>query len=122
MAKKRNTKSRTFTRQAAQGDLLITRIDALPKGLERVEPTGGYHIVAHSETGHHHTVGVLGVDYWREPGNPLRAYLTVEDGTTLQHHREFHTHAPIAIGKGTYELRRPRERAHTPEGWKRTVD
>ena len=45
--------AKTFTDMAAQGDLLIQRVDTFPENLERVAPENGQHIVAHSETGHH---------------------------------------------------------------------
>ena len=47
---------KTFDKQAAQGDLLITKIDKLPAKVKKAESDGGKFILAHSETGHHHTV------------------------------------------------------------------
>ena len=112
----------TFKAQAAQGDLMIRRIDAIPSGVatERAIPVGGRHVVAHSETGHHHSIGVDGVDYLTVPGNPLIAYLRCELDSVLLHERPHDTHAPIAIAKGIYEIRRQRE--YTPEGWRRVED
>lgn len=107
--------------QVAQGDLLLTRIDALPPGLTEVPPTGRVHIVAHSETGHHHVVDAhAGVRYFRSP-DPLISYLEVADAsTTLRHLREHDTHRPHGLRPGKYELRRQRE--YTPAGWRMVVD
>jgi len=107
--------------QIAQGDLLLRAIDALPPQAEEVPATNGVHIVAHSETGHHHVVDAIGVRHFRHTGNPLLGYLSVDaDATTLRHLRSFDTHAPHTIPKGTYEMRRQREWA--PEGWRRVAD
>ena len=108
--------------QIAQGDLLVTVIGEIPAGAVEVPAVGGVHVVAHSETGHHHVVDAhAGVRYFRDTGNPLRAYLSVDaDATTLRHLRHFDTHAPHSLPPGTYELRRQRE--HAPEGWRRVED
>lgn len=110
----------TFRVQAAQGDLWIRRVDAIPATARSVAPTGGRHVVAHSETGHHHYVGVDGVDYLTEPEHPLIAYLRVDLGTMLEHDRAWDTHAPISLPPGSYELRRARE--YVPNGWRRVED
>jgi hypothetical protein len=57
--------------------------------------------------------------------DPLLAYLRVIESTEqvetlLRHLRQHHTHGPIVIGPGKYELRRQRE--YTPEGWRRVAD
>lgn len=125
----------TFRTQAAQGDLLIRRIDALPPGLtQQPEDQGGGHIVAHSETGHHHRLVQLAdtgepssVCYLRMasvdgPEAGLRTYVEIGEGggAVLRHERSYHTHAPIKLAPGIYEFRRQRE--HTPEGWRRVED
>ena len=72
--------------------------------------------------GHHHVVDAMrGVRYFRDTGNPLLAYMTVEERPTrLRHLRNFDTHAPHRLRQGTYEFRRQRE--HTPEGMRRVED
>jgi len=46
-----------FNKTASQGDLMLKRINKLPEGLTAKKPgKDGLHIVAHSETGHHHTI------------------------------------------------------------------
>ena len=70
---------KTFSNQAAQGDLLITKIRSLPKEAKPVKSGNGNFIVAHSETGHHHVVAERpGVEYFAA-NDPLVAYLRVAD-------------------------------------------
>lgn len=120
-----------FDTQVAQGDILITRIHALPAGLTKVEPTNGKHVVAHSETGHHHQLAANGVERWESPNDPLVCYLRMEAPSVLEHARPFDTHEFFALGGGAtqpatpttpafYEIRRQRE--FTPRGWERVQD
>lgn len=116
-AKKSDT--RTFTAMAAQGDLLLRKIDAIPDGFTAAKPCGGRHIVAHSETGHHHFLNAKGVEYFTG-ADPMIAYLRCSSPTELLHDRPHDTHAPIALEVGNYELRRQRE--YTPAGFRRVED
>ena len=81
-------------RPAFQGDVMFRRIERLPSNATLQK--GTEHVVAHSETGHHHVS--LGGAYYTTP-DPFVAYLV--------------TAAPV-------EIRRQRE--HTPEGWRRVED
>ncbi|MBF0290037.1 MAG: hypothetical protein HQM14_19645 [SAR324 cluster bacterium] len=110
----------TFRKQAAQGDLLITRIQKLPKELTERKPEDGRHILAHSETGHHHVVDAEKVHLFKNEQDSMICYLSVTQPTELFHLRSFNTHAPIALEKGVYEIRRQRE--YVPEGWRRVED
>lgn len=110
---------RTFDKQAAQGDLLITVIDDLPEGVSELEPDGDHHIVAHSETGHHHVVAANAARAY-QGDNPMVMFLVVTTPTVLEHHRSFDTHEPLELRSGTYEIRRQRE--YTPKGWRRVAD
>lgn len=113
---------KTFIKQAAQGDVLITRIDKLPEGLSETRSQDGKFIIAHSETGHHHTVAeVPGVQFFSGK-DPTIAYLEVIDSVevTLEHERTFDTHESLLLKGGTYEIRRQQE--YTPEGWRRVAD
>lgn len=107
---------------AAQGDVLFRRISALPAGVTSAPAENGRYIIAHSETGHHHTVDVVpGVEMFIG-ADPMIAYLQVaEDGlASAVHQRSYHTHATVVFPKGIFELRRQREMS--PEGWKRVQD
>ena len=116
---------KAFQNMAAQGDILLIKIDALPKGVVAVEPENGRHIVAHSETGHHHVIereraGAVTTMY-RLPEEIYELFLVVEGGPTLlEHERPFDTHEPIQLGEGIYKVRRQRE--YTPEGYRRVAD
>lgn len=112
-------------RMAAQGDVLVRRVADVPPGMVESAPVGGKHVVAHSETGHHHYLMAAGVEVWEDPRNPLICYLrsTIGDeagGAILLHDRAHHTHAPLALGAGCWEIRRQAEM--TPEGWRRVAD
>ena len=111
---------KTFKRQAAQGDILITRVEMLPEGAKKQTPTKEGHIVAHSETGHHHTVQPKGVDFYHAANDDMIMYLVVENEADLIHNRGHDTHEPIHFDAGIYEIRRQRE--YTPEGWRRVAD
>lgn len=116
---------KTFKNCAAQGDLLIRRINALPAASEEVEAVEGQYVVAHSETGHNHVIDATPAVNWYSCENPLISYLAVVEATDaaeclLRHLREFDTHETISISPGIYEIRRQRE--YTPEGWRRVED
>lgn len=112
--------------QAAQGDVLVRRVAAVPKGMVRQEASGDRVIVAHSETGHHHAIDGGGLELWQDPRNPLVAYLSIDPamyadgGAVLRHHRPHDTHAPLLLGGGVWEVRRQREM--TPDGWRQVQD
>lgn len=109
----------TFKNQAAQGDLLITRVDALPEGLKSADTESGNYVVAHSETGHHHLVSSAACKVY-ETDDPFVAYLATDNGVELKHDRSFDTHETIKIGEGVFRLDRQRE--YTPEGFRRAAD
>lgn len=110
---------KTFMNQAAQGDLLIRRIDKLPNGVKEIGPENDRLIVAHSETGHHHYINKAEARFYGTD-DPMVCYLHVAGEATLLHDRPFDTHESIKIPTGTFELRRQRE--STPEGWRRIED
>lgn len=111
---------KTFSKQGRQGDVLFTRIAAIPAGA-RVQKFEGATIVAHSETGHHHAFAKgCGVTYY-VTNDPMVAYLSVEEPSLLEHHRSFDTHAGFVFEPGCYELRRPREYV-SPEEQRMVVD
>lgn len=121
--------TRTFSQMAAQGDLVLRRIDALPEGVKPTEAIDGKLVLAHSETGHNHVVlerpnvrQFSAMDELKAllDGKPA-SYLVVEnEPVDLIHERGFDTHETIRIEPGVYELRRQRE--YTPEGFRRAAD
>ena len=102
----------------AQGDLNIFAVDAIPTGLAEAKPTNGQHVLAHSETGHHHvidgnTVRVYEVD-------EFESYLDVQEPSNVVHMRSFDTHETVELPPGQYRITRQRE--YTPEGFRRAAD
>lgn len=112
--------SKTFKAQAAQGDILFVRVDELPADVKESNAKDGKHIVAHSETGHHHLVDAREARFFNTP-NPFICYLQIDgDYTDLTHNRSFDTHETLKIPNGTWKIVRQRE--YTPEGFRRVED
>lgn len=104
---------------ARQGDVMLIPVDSVPNDAVPVKQ-GDEHVIAHSETGHNHTMSALRVNFFMMPSDPLEGYLTVDEATVLDHQRTFHTHESIRVHPGTYKIRRQRE--YSPEGWQRAAD
>ena len=114
---------KTFDRIAAQGDMMLIKIDELPsQGIAPVTPENGQFILTHSETGHHHIVLERpGVRMFNDTMDLFRSWLVVEgDPVSLDHLRPTDTHESLEIKPGIYEVRRQRE--YSPEGWRRAAD
>jgi hypothetical protein len=111
---------KTFDKIAAQGDAMIKRVDTVPEGYTPSKAVNGKHIVAHSETGHHHTVLERNAQLLINQTNEFIAYLKVDEDTELKHERRFDTHESLLLKKGVYEIRRQRE--YTPAGYRRAAD
>ena len=114
-----------FTKCAAQGDVYLLKVDALPKVVRQISPEDGRFIIAHSETGHHHVMEARPNVKMYSTDNPLVNYLEVIEATDqaealLEHLRNFDTHAPLIIAPGIYKVINQRESA--PEGWRRAAD
>ena len=112
---------KTFQNSAAQGDLLIRRIDRLPSDAVPIEPKDGRFVLAHSETGHHHVISSQGVRAYSRSDHPLLLILVITDPQPIQHLRAWDTHEALMPARpGVYEIYRQREMA--PEGWRRVAD
>lgn len=116
---------KTFTNQAAQGDLMIRRIDSIPTNATPIKAEKGQYIVAHSETGHNHVIAERPNVSMFTTNDSMVSYLKVVEScdeveTIIEHMRNFDTHESIKIPEGDYEIRRQRE--YTPEGWRRVED
>ena len=111
---------KTFKNVCAQGDVFFRRISELPENAVRVEPENGKHIVAHSETSHHHTMSGDTVEMYILPDDIMKCLLVVNEPTSLDHERSYDTHEPILFSPGTYEVIRQRE--YSPEGFRRVAD
>lgn len=102
----------------AQGDLNIFACDEIPEGLKECKPRDGSHILAHSETGHHHIVDGNTVRVFEQ--DEFISYLDVQKESNVVHLRNFDTHETIALPPGQYRISRQRE--YTPEGFRRAAD
>lgn len=112
---------KTFKEIAAQGDVMFKRVEKMPDGLTPAISENGKYIVAHSETGHHHTVLEKSAQLLIDQTNEFISYLKVDEGgAILEHERSFDTHDRIKFEPGIYEIRRQRE--YTPEGYRRAQD
>ena len=109
-----------FDKLAAQGDAMLKRIDKLPGGLIKAKSENGKFIVAHSETGHNHTVLEKNAQLFIDQTNEFIACLEIKEDTELKHERSFDTHESLLLTPGVYEIRRQRE--YTPEGYRRAAD
>lgn len=112
--------TKQFKACAAQGDVLLRRIDKLPDNLVLAKAEDGLFVVAHSETGHHHVVKERSAQLLIDKTNAFIAYLNVAEPCELEHLRSFDTHEALALEPGLYEVRRQVE--FTPEGWRRAAD
>lgn len=107
-------------RPVFQGDVMILRIDAIPNTAIRADATHGKHVVAHSETQHHHVVDAGLADRFIDQMNSFISYLNVASDVELTHLRSFDTHEPILLTPGTYIVRQQRE--YVAKGFRRAAD
>ena len=109
-------------RPVAQGDILIIPVAAIPSNAKAAEAEGGYYIVAHSETGHHHVIDRARAEVFEAADDQFIAYVrTLGDGADIEHKRPFDTHETVALSPNqTYEIRRQRE--YMPEGFRKAAD
>ena len=121
-----------FYNQVPQGDVCFTRVD-LPNSIPRFveewrsakttearRDVRGRLIVAHSETGHHHSLGAADAKLLECAGG-LVAYLSVgEVYADVEHERSFDTHEPVRFTEGVWRIDRQEENG--PEGWRRVAD
>lgn len=104
---------------SAQGDLNIFWVEEIPNALTEAKPDDdGKHVLAHSETGHHHVIDGNTVRVFNE--NEFISYLDVEEESNVVHLRGFDTHETMKLPAGKYRISRQRE--YTPEGYRRAAD
>jgi hypothetical protein len=113
-----------FTKIAAQGDMMIMRIETLPSGLEEYKPEGNHYVIAHSETGHNHVMEKTAVKAYKRQNvteaNIFELFLDVGEESKIEHLRSFDTHETIVVPPGQYIVKRQRE--YTPQGFRRAQD
>lgn len=112
---------KTIEMAGFQGDVMFLRVPSVPDAAKEATPKGPV-IVAHSETGHHHSIDRHeGVKFFTTD-DPLTCYLSVSgvEYADVVHHRPTDTHETIRLPEGNWMARRQRE--YTPEGWRRVED
>jgi len=93
----------------AQGDVLIEMVDEIPEGFSDVTPSNGDIIVAHSETGSHHTVGRSAARLMRGE-DPFTCYLQVTaEYADLVNLRDVNPHTTVRFPTGFVKISRQRE-------------
>ena len=102
---------RAVKRLAFQGDVCFRRVATLPveaKVCAEKSKMG----LAHSETGHHHSILHVTDVYRFDVGNPNICYLRVDaEFADVVHERSFDTHETLRLAGGgsIWEVRRQRE-------------
>lgn len=112
---------------AAQGEVRIYRIEAIPAGIETRKPELNKHgaaIISHSEQGHHHVIG--GADVLERtdnvPAGMAIFYAIVKDPTSLKQDAATpHKSIPLEADS-IYELRVAREYDPFAEQARRVAD
>ena len=107
---------------AAQGDIIILKVSAIPATAKAAEPVRGRWVVTHSESGHDHVIDRPKAEMYESADDNFVAYIkTLGDGAEIVHEREHDTHETIVLEPNRfYEVRRQRE--YTPEGFRRAQD
>lgn len=96
---------------AAQGDMLLRKIDALPDDVKELSAKNGVHVLAHSETGHNHVIKDRSdIKFYEHANDNFKAFIVIENKPALlEHMRSYRRHETIEVQPGIYEIRRQRE-------------
>lgn len=102
--------------QLIQGDVLLTRIDQLPKNLI---PKNSNIVLEGEATGHHHRVTSGQILINPKKKNPLEiGFIKSELHTELVHEE----HPTIRLGKGLFIVTRQREAVNNVQGFRSVLD
>lgn len=99
-----------------QGDVLLERVSALPKGAVEQKVKGPVILAYGEATGHHHAIKEKSVRIFREPETQA-TYVEVAEALALLEHQE---HAPIELEPGIYKVGLQRE--YHPQEIRRVAD
>jgi hypothetical protein len=109
---------------AAQGEMLVRRVDGFKNAAKDMVAEQGVFILAHSETGHHHVIDRETVSVQEQTENVPEGMgilqMIVKSPSAITHLRATDTHEPLMLGAGLWEVRLQRE--YTPEGYRRVAD
>lgn len=116
----------TFKFAAAQGEVNIRRVDAVPDGLTPMVPEDGLLIVGHSESGHHHGFrpgpGVQVLEKTEDVRPGLRVLYAILENPTALIQDAGTPHAPVMFDAGAYRLTISREYDPFTEQARRVAD
>ena len=102
--------------QAAQGDILFTRVSKLPKQVTSVSTEDGRVVFARGEaTGHHHSATMETCTLSTDEGGVM--YCTVEELTEVTHQE----HGTVVLEPGIYRVDKQQE-LNSWKGWRQVVD
>ena len=101
-----------------QGDVLLVKINALPKDAKKKKRENGRVILAHGEaTGHHHSFTEPHCALYTSKAETGVTFLEVRDAMAALTHQE---HGAIEIEPGVYRVIRQRE--YSPEAIRNVQD
>lgn len=101
-----------------QGDVLVIRVDQLPRGLEPIERGPKGVVLAEGEkTGHAHAISKPNAAMFRDPKLAAIFLHVTGDEPALLEHEE---HSTIALPPGNYQVVRQRE--YSPEAIRQVSD
>lgn len=106
--------------QAAQGDVLFTPVNSIPKqyvqkkNLDQEEV-----IITHSETGHHHVMKADSIVMYEAANDPFIKYIEVIKPVALRHLKNFDQHQTQLYSPGIYRINRQVEET---DDWKRATE
>ena len=97
-------KEKRPTRFVCQGDVPLTKVDSLPKGLEKVAPQGDRFILREGEaTGHKHSVPTKNATLYIDEHGEM--FYEVKDQMELEHDSITHQeHKPVILDPGIYKV------------------
>ena len=94
---------REFKKAAAQGEVNLTLIDAMPKDLSPFDADGDQYIIGHSESGNHHVLDRKHVDMFigeKTSAGMQVLYAIVKEPTKVRQLRDGSPHETIDLDAG----------------------
>jgi len=117
--------SKSFRVAAAQGEVNVLKINAMPKGLTLVGVKNGVFIIGHSESGNTHVINAAGVTVMERtkdvPAGMRMLYAIIERPTELRQNAST-PHETISLDPGIFLFRISREFDPFAEQARRVAD
>lgn len=109
-------------RVGPQGDIGFVEIDEIPDGCAKMTPVNGKYILAHSETGHHHSIVADACEALQDPRDPNVCYLQMFRDADVLHERGYDTHTEKAFIAGKKYIGIRQGEAGIDGEWRRAAD